>query len=218
MSTSIDVTANNLANAETQAFKRQRANFEDLMYQVLKQPGTTNTNGDISPAGIYVGLGTRLSNTQLDLSQGSLDTSGNNLDVAIEGQGFFKVKILSTIGDGTGYTRNGAFFINSQNQLTLGMGDGYTLVPPVTIPTGATNVTIGQDGNVTYQTSGNNTAQSAGRIQLYQFVNPQGLNLQGRKHLHPKPPRAGRGSRTSRAKMGPAPCRAGRSRRAMSTR
>src|ERR1700744_6510458 len=120
LSTAIDVTANNLSNAETQAFKRQRVNFEDLMYETFKQPGTTNTSGDTSPAGIFVGLGTRISNTQLDLTQGSLDNTGISTDVAIQGNGFFKVKILNTIGDGTAYTRNGAFFVNSQGQLTLG--------------------------------------------------------------------------------------------------
>src|SRR5438552_2794203 len=85
LSTRIDVVANNLANAETTAFKRSRVNFEDLMYQQLKQPGTTNAAGDISPAGIYVGLGTKMSNTQLDLDEGSLENTGNQTDVAISG-------------------------------------------------------------------------------------------------------------------------------------
>lgn len=180
LSQEIDVTANNLANAETQSFKRQRVNFEDLMYEAFKQPGTTNTGGDLSPAGIQVGLGTRISNTQLDMTEGSLDNTGNNLDVAIQGNGFFKVKILSTIGDGTAYTRNGAFFVNDQGQLTLGMGDGYTLVPPISIPTGATNISIAQNGTVTYvPETGASKTQTAGQIQMYQFVNPQGLNLMG---------------------------------------
>jgi len=179
LSTAIDVVANNLANAETDAFKRQRANFEDLMYQMMKQPGTTNTQGDVSPSGIYVGLGTRLSNTELDMTQGSMDNTGGNLDVGISGNGFFRVKILNTIGDGTGYTRNGTFFLNNLGQLTLGIGDGYTLVPPLTLPTGATNISIGQDGTVQYIPQGSTKPQTAGQIQLYQFVNPQGLNLLG---------------------------------------
>src|SRR5688500_4900337 len=94
LSTRIDVVANNLATAETTAFKRSRVNFEDLMYLTLKQPGTTSANGDISPAGVFVGLGTRISNTQLDLEQGSLENTGRNLDIGISGQGFFKVKVL----------------------------------------------------------------------------------------------------------------------------
>ena len=179
LSTSIDVIANNLANAETQAFKRSRVNFEDLMYQEVKQPGTTNANGDMSPAGIYVGLGTRISNTQLDLSEGSMENTGNNLDVGIQGNGFFKVKILSTIGDGTGYTRNGSFFINNQGQLTLDMGDGYTLIPPITIPPGATNISISQSGQVQYTPTGSTRQATAGQFQVYNFVNPQGLNLLG---------------------------------------
>src|SRR2546423_15541996 len=93
LSTRIDVIANNLANAETTAFKRSRVNFEDLMYLGVKQPGTTNAAGEIDPAGIYVGMGTKISNTQLDLEMGSLESTGRQLDVAIQGNGFFKVKI-----------------------------------------------------------------------------------------------------------------------------
>src|ERR1700742_3680947 len=121
LSTSIDVVANNLANAETTAFKGSRVNFEDLYYQQMKQPGTTDAANDITPAGIYIGLGTKMSNTQLDLSQGPLESTGRNLDVGIQGQGFFAVKILDSLG-GTGYTRNGNFFTNNQGELVLGMG------------------------------------------------------------------------------------------------
>src|ERR1700733_10141495 len=107
LSTRIDVVANNLANAETTAFKRSRTNFEDLMYLQMKQPGTTNGEGDLTPAGIYVGLGTRISNTQIDLDQGSMESTNRPLDVAISGNGFFKVKVLPSLGDGFAYTRNG---------------------------------------------------------------------------------------------------------------
>src|SRR5262245_38963099 len=93
LSTRIDVVANNLANAETLAFKRQRVNFENLMYTALKQPGAQNAAGDVTPAGIFVGLGVRISNTQLDVEQGSLENTARNLDVAISGPGFFKVKL-----------------------------------------------------------------------------------------------------------------------------
>src|SRR5882757_7114830 len=98
LSTQIDVVANNLANAETTAFKRSRVNFEDLMYLTLKQPGTSNEAGELSPAGIYVGLGTRISNTQIDLEQGSMESTNRPLDVSISGNGFFKVKILQALG------------------------------------------------------------------------------------------------------------------------
>ena len=107
LSTRIDVVANNLANAETTAFKRSRVNFEDLFYLQLKQPGVSNSAGEPSPAGIFVGLGTKISNTQLDLEQGSLEDTRRDLDVGIQGDGFFKVKVLDSIGDGFAYTRNG---------------------------------------------------------------------------------------------------------------
>src|ERR1041384_6957524 len=92
LSTSIDVIANNLANAETNAFKRSRVSFEDLMYVTLKQPGAQSASGDISPTGIFVGLGTKVSNTTIDDAQGPLDNSNGPLDVAIQGAGFFQVK------------------------------------------------------------------------------------------------------------------------------
>jgi flagellar basal-body rod protein FlgG len=179
LSDRIDVIANNLANAETQAFKRQRVNFEDLMYLNYKQPGTTDSAGDMNPAGISVGLGTKISNTALDMTQGSLESTGVNTDVAIQGNGFFKIKILPNVGDGTGYTRNGSLFTNKNGDLVVGIGDGYELVPPINIPAGATDISIAQDGTVQYTPKGGNTTATAGTIQLSQFVNQQGLKLQG---------------------------------------
>jgi len=179
LSTQIDVVANNLANAETTAFKRSRVNFEDLMYLVLKQPGTTNAAGDVAPAGIFVGLGVKVSNTQLDLEQGSLENTGRPLDVGIQGDGFFRVKIMDTIADGTAYTRNGNFFVNNEGELVLGIGDGYKLIPPITIPINSTDVTISQDGNIQVLVAGQNTPINAGQLQLSQFVNPNGLKLLG---------------------------------------
>jgi len=179
LSSQIDVVANNLANAETTAFKRSRVNFEDLMYQALRQPGTANSQGDIDPSGIFVGLGTRMDNTQLDLSQGSLEPTNNPYDLAIEGNGFFAVKLQSAIGNGIGYTRAGNFFLNNKNQLVLGIGPGYQLVPPITIPTGATEVDIGQDGTIQVLQAGSATKRTVGQLQLTQFVNPQGLQLLG---------------------------------------
>ncbi|HEY1684093.1 MAG TPA: flagellar basal-body rod protein FlgG, partial [Tepidisphaeraceae bacterium] len=179
LSTDIDVIANNLANAETTAFKASRVNFEDLMYLQLKQPGTTSEAGEISPAGVFVGLGTRISNTQLDMSNGTLQSTDRQLDVSIQGNGFFKVKILDTIGDGYGYTRNGNFFVNNNGQLVLGMGDGYVLQSNISIPTGTTNISIDQDGTVSVTKSGSNTKSTVGQLKISQFVNPQGLSLLG---------------------------------------
>lgn len=180
LSTRIDVIANNLANAETTAFKRSRTNFEDLMYITLKQPGTQSANGDVSPSGIFVGLGVKLSNTQIDTSQGTLDESGGDFDVAISGaNGFFKVRIMDSIGNGVGYTRNGTFTLNRDGDLVLGLGEGYRLDPPINIPPGSTDVTIAADGTVTYMRPGATNATNAGQIELSTFVNPQGLKLLG---------------------------------------
>lgn len=177
LSTRIDVIANNLANTETMAFKRSRVNFEDLMYLTLKQPGTSNADGEITPAGIYVGLGTRISNTQVDMEQGSPENTGRQLDIAIQGQGFLRVK--TNIGDGYAYTRNGNFFVNKDGDMVLGMGDGYKLVPPITIPSGTTNISISEDGVIEVLRSGSTAKQRVGQLKLSQFVNPQGLNLLG---------------------------------------
>jgi flagellar basal-body rod protein FlgG len=179
LSTAIDVISNNLANAETTAFKSSRVNFEDLFYQTIKPPGTTSENGDVSPTGIFVGLGTRISNTQLNLSEGSMENTGVNTDVGIQGPGFFRVKVLSTLGDGTAYTRNGEFNVNNQGQLVVGIGDGYTLIPPINIPTGVTNLQISQDGIITGIKPGSTAPTQLGQFQLSQFVNPQGLQLLG---------------------------------------
>jgi flagellar basal-body rod protein FlgG len=181
LSTSIDVVANNLANSETNAFKRSRVNFEDLMYLTLRQPGSSNSSQEISPSGIYVGLGTRISNTQLDFTQGSLENTGGDLDVGIQGSGFFAVKVLNTIGNGTGvaYSRNGSFFLNNKGEMVLGLGDGYKLVPDITIPAGSTSITIANDGTVSAIVPGSTAQSTVGQIQLTQFTNPQGLTLLG---------------------------------------
>ena len=179
LSTRIDVVANNLANAETTAFKRQRVNFEDLMYTMLKQPGTTTAAGDLSPAGIFVGHGVRISNTQLDLEQGSMENTGRQLDVGISGNGFFRVKVMDSVGDGTAYTRNGNFFVNNAGELVLGLGDGYKLIPPINVPAGTTDVSISQEGIVEVTRAGENQKIVVGQLKLTQFINPQGLRLLG---------------------------------------
>src|SRR3954469_25267769 len=165
LSTRIDVIANNLANAETGAFKRSRVNFEDLMYLTLKEPGAQTQGSDIGPAGIFVGLGTRISNTQIDLEQGSMDSTNRQLDVAIQGPGFLRVKTLPTIGDGFAYTRNGNFFVNDKGELIVGMGDGYRLDPPITIPNNATEINISEDGTISVGISGATTKKNVGNLQ-----------------------------------------------------
>jgi flagellar basal-body rod protein FlgG len=179
LSTQIDVIANNLSNAETTAFKRSRVNFDDLMYLMLRQPGTANAQGDMAPSGIFVGLGTKVDNTQIDLSQGGMEPTNRPLDVAIQGNGFFPVKLLPSFGDGIGYTRNGNFSVNSKNELILNIGEGYRLVPPINVPTGVTDINIGQDGTIQVTQPGNGAKRTIGQLQLTQFVNPQGMQLLG---------------------------------------
>ena len=179
LSTRIDVIANNLANAETMAFKRSSTNFEDLMYLTLRQPGAQNSSGDVSPTGLFVGLGTKLSNTTIDLEQGPLDQTNGPLDMAIQGNGFFQVKTIPSIGNGVGYTRAGNFVQNKDGDLILNIGDGYRLIPPINIPRGASQITIGTDGTVSYLKPGATARSTAGQMQIAQFTNAQGLQLLG---------------------------------------
>jgi flagellar basal-body rod protein FlgG len=179
LSTRIDVIANNLANAETTGFKRSRMNFEDLMYLTLKQPGANNNANEPSPAGTFVGLGVKISNTQIDLEQGPMENTGRPLDLAIQGDGFFRVKIMDGVSDGTGYTRTGNFFRNKDGDLVLGLGDGYKLIPTINIPPDAGDVSINREGLVEYIKAGQTTKTVAGQFKITQFVNPQGLNILG---------------------------------------
>jgi flagellar basal-body rod protein FlgG len=145
----------------------------------LKEPGASSGSNEVSPAGIFVGLGVRISNTQLDLEQGSPENTNRPLDVAIQGEGFFRVKILEGIGDGLGYTRNGNFFVNNKGQLVVGMGDGFLVQPEIRIPQDATGISISEEGMITYLRPGQVNKQSAGQLRLSNFVNPQGLKLLG---------------------------------------
>ncbi|MBI1367593.1 MAG: flagellar basal-body rod protein FlgG [Planctomycetes bacterium] len=175
LSTQIDVISNNLANVNTAAFKSQRVNFEDLLYQDKAQPGTENANGDKRPAGIHIGLGVRISNTDTSFEQGSAIKTGNETDLMIDGGGFFAVDILQNEGDGIGYTRAGNFFVNSDGELVLGNSDGPRIEPPVTIPVEATKVDISSDGQVFATIPGTTEPQNVGQIQLSVFINPKGL-------------------------------------------
>ena len=181
LSTRIDVIANNLANAETTAFKRQRVNFEDLMYLTKRHPGTLNAAGEATPTGIQVGLGVKVSNTQLDTTQGTLDPTGGKLDLAVEGPGYFAVSIAEGIGGGRAYTRNGDFFVNNEGELVLGIGDGYKLDPPITLGTefDPESLEIATDGTISLIPAGQSEPTVVGQMQIVRFVNPQGLKLIG---------------------------------------
>ena len=170
----MQVIANNIANVNTTGFKRDRANFETLAYQYLTQPGATSAGDDKYTQGSALGTGVRMTGTSRSDSQGSINQTGNALDVAIQGNGFFQIEQP----DGTtAYTRDGNFSITAEGQMVT--DDGRALVPNITIPTGATNITIGSDGTVSATTSGATEATQLGKIQLASFVNPSGLKAIG---------------------------------------
>jgi len=170
LSTELDVIANNLANVNTTAFKTQRVNFEDLIYQQKKQPGIANANGDSTPAGLQVGLGTQISNTQYNFELGSALPTGRPLDVFIEGDGFIEVDILSEQGGGIGYTRAGNLFTNRDGDLVLGNSQGPRLTDGITLSDDALNITISADGTVT-ETLSDGSSSDVGQITLTTFVN-----------------------------------------------
>jgi flagellar basal-body rod protein FlgG len=180
LSREIDVIANNLANVNTTGFKASRVNFEDLLYEVRSQPGVENANGDQRPAGLFVGLGTRISNTQADTSMGSPIKTDGDLDMMIDGPGLFKVRTLADTGNGgVAYTRAGNFFANSNGELVLGNSQGPKLDPPISIPQDVVRVEIAATGEVLAYTAGSVEPTQAGRIQLASFVNAAGLRPVG---------------------------------------
>ncbi|MHC4404206.1 MAG: flagellar basal-body rod protein FlgG [Planctomycetota bacterium] len=173
METKLDVIANNLANIETTAFKRGRANFEDLFYRHLNVPGAEDSSGQITATGLSLGMGTRVSSTQTEFRQGSLQQTGRQLDVAIEGEGFFQV--IDPSGE-TLYTRSGNFSQNANGEFVMGSaGVGRLLEPSIVIPPDATAVSISTDGIVAVRQQGSQTMNQVGTIDLVTFINPEGL-------------------------------------------
>jgi len=177
LETKLDVIANNMANINTTAFKKDRANFEDLFYRQQRLPGSIDADGNLTSTGIEVGLGTRVSSTQTNHAQGAMQTTENPLDLAIEGDGFFKV---TTSANGNFYSRAGNFGINANGSLVLGSAHkGWVLDPPVTIPQEAIDVVITGNGQVQFRANGQAQLQTAGQIQLATFINPDGLLKMG---------------------------------------
>jgi len=171
----LDVIANNLANAGTTGFKRSRTDFQDLYYQTYQLPGAQDSLGQLTPIGTQVGLGTRVAGTQQDFTQGSFLTTGQPLDLAIVGDGFFIVQDTLAPG-GFLYTRNGQFTRNSTGQLVIASSDrGRLIDPPIIIPQDATAINVSSDGVVTYLTASTTTPSQAGNIQLAKFYNNEGL-------------------------------------------
>jgi flagellar basal-body rod protein FlgG len=168
--TQMTVTANNLANVNTTGFKKSRAVFDDLLYQNLSQVGANTSQNTQAPTGLNVGTGVRVVATEKNYTQGSVNTTGNSLDMAIQGRGFFQV--LQPSGT-LAYTRDGSFQVNAQGQLVTAAG--YQVQPAITIPAGAQSVSIGSDGTISVQLAGASAPTTVGTIQLADFINPAGL-------------------------------------------
>ncbi len=176
--TRMSVISNNIANVNTTGYKQSRGVFQDLMYQNVRQVGSQNTADTQLPSGMYLGTGVRVVATEKVYTQGSLTNTGNSLDLAVQGNGFFQV----LMPDGTlGYTRDGTFQLNSQGQMVTSAG--YQLQPPITIPSNATSVTIGADGTVGVLVPGNPAPTTVGQIQLVGFANTAGLEPRGQNLL-----------------------------------
>jgi flagellar basal-body rod protein FlgG len=174
LETKLDVIANNMANINTTGFKKDRANFEDVFYRQYRLPGATDGDGNITSTGIEVGLGTRISSTQSNHEQGAFETTSNQLDIAIEGDGFFQVQNPS--GGQPLYTRAGNFGLNADGNIVLGSANnGYLLEPPVNIQPDATDIVITSDGQVQIRTQDSTDLQTVAQLQLAKFVNPDGL-------------------------------------------
>lgn len=176
MQTNVDVIANNMANANTTGFRRARAEFQDLVYQTYRAPGgTTGVNGANLPTGVQVGLGTRGVSTEPIHTQGALQQTGNALDLAIEGEGFFQ--ILKPDGS-FAYTRAGNLKTDAEGRLVT--VDGFFVEPALVIPQDATSVTVSPQGIVSATFQGETASQEIGRIEIARFVNPAGLQAIGR--------------------------------------
>jgi flagellar basal-body rod protein FlgG len=177
---SIDVISNNLANVNTTGFKKSRADFQELFYQGMKSAGASSAEGAELPSGIQVGLGVKPAAVQKMFQQGDFVSTGNNLDLVIEGQGFFQI----TKPDGEiAYSRAGALKINSEGNIVN--SDGYALEPAITIPANTLQITIAQDGTVSTLQAGSSTPTQVGQIELAQFINPGGLNATGKNLFLP---------------------------------
>jgi flagellar basal-body rod protein FlgG len=172
--TQLDVTAHNLANVGTTGFKRSRVAFEDLLYLNIRQPGANSSQQTQLPTGLQIGTGVRPVATPRMFTQGNLQQTGNSLDIAISGNGFFQVQMP----DGTtAYTRDGTFHTDANGGVVT--SNGFALLPAITIPATTQTITIGQDGTVQVTIPGQAAPQNVGQIQLASFINPGGLESKG---------------------------------------
>ncbi len=171
----IDIISNNLANVNTTGFKRSRADFQDLLYETLRPAGTSSSENSEVPTGIQIGHGSRLVASQKVFTQGDFQQTKNELDMAIEGNGFFQ--IVQPNGE-TAYTRDGAFKMDADGRIVT--SDGFSLEPEITIPTDSISLSIGIDGTVSVLQAGQSQPTQIGTITLARFVNPAGLHSIGR--------------------------------------
>lgn len=172
--TRMSVISNNLANVNTTGFKRDRAVFEDLLYQTVRQPGASSSQDTQLSSGLTLGTGVRVVATEKLHTQGNVIQSNNELDMAVDGRGFFEI----LLPDGSSaYTRDGAFQLDSQGQIVN--ASGYVLQPGITLPSGIVSLTVGRDGVVSAATSGTGATTQIGTIQLIDFINPAGLQPRG---------------------------------------
>lgn len=178
--TNIDTISNNLSNVNTNGFKKSRVLFQDLIYQEIKPAGSSSAAGVSNPTGIEVGLGSKVDAVQKIHTQGSLQNTGVNLDVAIEGDGFFQFTLPN--GD-TAYTRSGALSIDSEGNLVN--ENGYLISPSITVPDNTTELTFAQDGTVSATIAGETGAQEIGQLELAKFINPSGLRSIGKNFYMP---------------------------------
>lgn len=178
----LDVISNNLANVNTAGYKKTSAHFQDLLYQSLRTPGAPTGTGGMLPTGSQVGLGVSGGTTNSIFTQGTIQATGNDYDIAIKGQGFLSV----LLPDGTtAYTRDGALNIDAQGKLVT--TEGYAVQPEIIIPPDKTSVTIAPDGTVSVVRAGQTNAEQVGQIKLTRFVNPQGLQSIGGNLLKATP-------------------------------
>jgi flagellar basal-body rod protein FlgG len=176
--TRMTVTSNNLANVNTTGYKKGRAVFEDLLYQNVRQVGAPTSSDTVAPVGLSLGTGVRVVATEKSYTQGNMTQTGNSLDVAINGRGFFQV----LLPDGTmGYTRDGSFKTSPTGELVT--SSGYAVQPGITLPTSTQSVSVGTDGTVSVTLAGQSQPSQIGQLQLFDFINPAGLQARGENML-----------------------------------
>ncbi|MHC4712572.1 MAG: flagellar basal-body rod protein FlgG [Planctomycetota bacterium] len=176
--TNVDVISNNIANVNTTAFKRSRANFQDLLYQQISPAGAIDSSGNQIPSETAIGLGVQLVNTQREFSQGRLIQTDRDLDVALEGKGFFQVELPDDVGrGGYGYTRDGNLYVDSEGNLVT--AQGYMIEPSIKVPPDYVKIVIEKDGTVLVQEAGTTGLTELGQLELAYFANQEGLESIG---------------------------------------